>query len=170
MSPRAAWRLEDLGFERVYHFVGGKMEWIERGLPTEGNGPFLFLAGQVLRPATATCRVDTPAGALRRELAPGPDSICAVTNDHDIVVGRVRWKDLPEDDAARVETFMQPGPATVRPREDLPGLLDRMRRAGVKTILVTTEKGRLLGVVNRDDGERFIRDRAARARSAEAVT
>src|SRR5919204_139763 len=144
MSPRAAWRLEELGFERAYDFVGGKTEWIERALPTEGTGPFLLLAGQVLRPATATCRPDTLAGTVRRELAPGPDSICAVTNDEGIVVGRVRWKDLPEDDAILVETFMQPGPATVRPREELPGLIDRMRRAGVKTILVTTAHSRLL--------------------------
>ena len=170
MSPRAAWRLEELGFEGVYHFVGGKTEWIERGLPTEGTGPFLLVAGQVLRPSTATCRPDTPAGTVRKELPAGPDSICAVTNDENIVIGRVRWKDLPEDDTARVETFMQLGPATVRPREELPGLIERMREAGVKTILVATAQGRLLGVVNRDDGERFIRDRAARSRSAEAVT
>src|SRR3989442_11669909 len=126
MSPRAAWRLEELGFERAFDFVGGKTEWIERGLPTEGTGPFLLLAGQVLRPATATCRPDTLAGRVRRELQPGSDSICAVTNEEEIVVGRVRWKDLPEADAVPVETFMQLGPATVRPSEELPALLDRM--------------------------------------------
>src|SRR6266699_3835391 len=87
MSPRAAWRLERLGFERAYDFVGGKTAWIERGLPTEGTGPFLLVAGQVLRPATATCRPETRAGRVRAELEPGPDSICAVTNDHAIVVG-----------------------------------------------------------------------------------
>ena len=37
MSPRAAWRLEEIGFEHVHDFVGGKTEWIERGLPTEGT-------------------------------------------------------------------------------------------------------------------------------------
>ena len=36
----------DLKIERVYHFVGGKTEWIERGLPPRGTGPFLLLAGQ----------------------------------------------------------------------------------------------------------------------------
>jgi predicted transcriptional regulator len=170
MSPRAAWRLEAFGFERVYHFVGGKTEWIERGMPTDGEGPFLLLAGQVLRPATATCRPDTRAGAVRRELTPGPDSICAVVNDEQIVVGRVRWKDLPADDDARVETFMQLGPATVQRREELPPLLDRMHKAGVKTILVTTTEGRLLGVVNRDEGEAFVRERQSGSRRPEAVT
>src|SRR5947208_2087236 len=98
MSPRAAWRLEGMGFERVYDFVGGKLEWRERGFPTEGTGPFLLVAGQVLRPATATCRPDTLAGEIRAQLTPGSDSICAVANELGIVLGRVRWKDLPEND------------------------------------------------------------------------
>ncbi|TMK34773.1 MAG: CBS domain-containing protein [Actinobacteria bacterium] len=170
MSPRAAWRLEELGFERAYDFAGGKTAWIERGLPTEGTGPFLLVAGQVLRPATATCRPETRAGEVRAELEPGPDSICAVTNDHSIVVGRVRWKDLPEDDDVRVGGFMQLGPATVRPREELRDLVERMRAAGVKAILVTSEEGRLLGVVNRDDGERLVKEREGHSRAAESVT
>jgi CBS domain-containing protein len=160
MSPRAAWRLEALGFERVYDFVGGKAEWRERGLPTTGNGPFHLVAGQVLRPPTATCGPTTSAGQIRTELPAGPDSICAVTNEAGIVVGRVRWKDLPEDDDAVVEDFMQIGPATVRPREELSGMVERMRSAGVKTILVTTPQGRLLGIVNRDDAEGFVRERS----------
>jgi 3-mercaptopyruvate sulfurtransferase SseA len=45
MSPRAAWRLEGLGFERVFDFVGGKAQWRERGLPTEGTAPFQLVAG-----------------------------------------------------------------------------------------------------------------------------
>lgn len=170
MSPRAAWRLEDLGFHRAYDFVGGKTAWIERGLPTEGTGPFLLLAGQVLRPATATCTPDTLSEQVRAELQPGADSICAVTNESGIVLGRVRWTDLPEEDGIRVEEFMQFGPATVRPREELRDLVKRMKRAGVKTILVTSPKGLLLGIVHRDDGERFVRDRAGRSRTAEDVT
>jgi predicted transcriptional regulator len=169
MSPRAAWRLERIGFERVYDFAGGKTAWIERGLPTEGTGPHLLLAGQVLRPATATCRPETLSGQVRAELQPGPDSICAVTNPEGIVLGRVRWKDLPEGDDVPVERFMQLGPATVQRREELPGLVERMRNAGVKTILVTSAKGELLGIVNRDDGERLVRDRASRSREAESV-
>src|SRR5919201_6903882 len=118
MSPRAAWRLEAFGFRRVHHFVGGRTEWIERGLPTVGEGPFLLLAGQVLRPATGTCHPGALSGTVRRQLTPGPDSICVVVNDENIVVGRVRWKDLPEDDDVPVETFMQLGPATVQRREE----------------------------------------------------
>jgi predicted transcriptional regulator len=84
-------------------------------------------------------------------------------------LGRVRWKDLPEGDDVPVERFMQLGPATVQRREELSGLVERMRNAGVKTILVTSAKGELLGIVNRDDGERLVRDRASRSREAESV-
>jgi Mg/Co/Ni transporter MgtE len=105
------------------------------------------------------------AGWVRLELEPGADSICAVTNDEGIVLGRVRWKDLPERDDVRVDEFMQLGPATVRPREELGDLVERMRKAGVKTILVTTPQGRLVGIVHRDDAERAIQERSGGRRA-----
>jgi hypothetical protein len=159
MSPRAAWRLETLGFERVHHFVGGKLEWLAAGLPTEGNGPHHAVAGEAVVPATFVCGLGTPSGAIRSELRPGPDSMCAVTNEERIVLGRVRWRDLPEADDVPVERFMQPGPATVRTIEELRPLVERMRKAGVRTILVTSAKGQLLGMLHRDDAEPILRER-----------
>ena len=37
MSPRAAWRLESLGFTKVYDYVPGKTDWLAAGLPREGD-------------------------------------------------------------------------------------------------------------------------------------
>ena len=37
MSPRAACRLETLGFSEVYDYVAGKADWLARGLPREGE-------------------------------------------------------------------------------------------------------------------------------------
>ncbi len=37
MSPRAAWRLESLGFTRVYDYVAGKVDWFAAGFPREGR-------------------------------------------------------------------------------------------------------------------------------------
>ena len=34
-SPSAAKKLDNLGFENVYHYKGGKKEWEESGLPME---------------------------------------------------------------------------------------------------------------------------------------
>ena len=156
MSPRAAWRREAYGFQRVYDFVGGKLAWLAAGLPSEGEGPHYAVAGEALSDPTATCSPATPAGDVRRELQPGAESICAVTNDVGVVVGRVRWKDLPGDDGVSVENFMQLGPATVRPNEPLGPLVSRMEHAGVRTILVTSSKGQLLGVVHREDAKRAV--------------
>lgn len=34
-SPKAARKLDDLGFENVYHYKGGKKDWKDSGLPME---------------------------------------------------------------------------------------------------------------------------------------
>ena len=36
MSPRAAARLESLGFRQVYDYVAGEADWFASGLPMEG--------------------------------------------------------------------------------------------------------------------------------------
>ena len=82
-------------------------------------------------------------------------------NEHGVVQGRVRPKDLPAEDEARVADFMQLGPATVQRREELSGLVQRMQDKGVRTILVTTPKGELLGMLDRGDAERFLAAAAA---------
>lgn len=39
MSPRAACRLETLGFHHVYDYMPGMADWLARGLPREGDRP-----------------------------------------------------------------------------------------------------------------------------------
>ena len=137
----------------MFDLAGGKSEWRELGLPMEGTGPFRYVAGQVMKPAT-TCRPDESAGDIRSRV--GSDGVCVVVNEHDVVLGRVRPKDLPPDDDASVADFMQLGPSTVQRREELRGLVDRMQRKGARTILVTTPKGELLGILHRADAERCL--------------
>ncbi len=158
MSPRAAWQLEALGFRTVYDFVGGKLAWLERGLPTEGTGPHHAVAGEVARMDVPVCRLGATAGEIAHTIAASDESFCVVVNDEMILLGRVRRRDLPEDLSTPVERFMKWGPATVRPREPLKPLVERMHKAGVATILVTTSKGRLVGVVHRDEAERVLRE------------
>ncbi len=138
----------------MFDLVGGKSEWRELGLPMEGAGPFRFVAGQVLIPTIATCRPDARSGELRSMLEANP--FCVVVNERGVVLGKVRPKDLPVEDDARVADFMQLGPATVQRREELSGLVERMRNKGVRHILVTTPKGELLGYLDRDDAERLL--------------
>jgi Mg/Co/Ni transporter MgtE len=140
--------------------VGGKSEWRELGLPMEGAGPFRYVAGQVLKPVTATCGPEATAGDIRDLLRSSP--VCVVVNEQGVVQGRVRLKDLPAEDDARAADFMQLGPATVQRREELRGLVQRMQDKGVATILITTPKGELLGMLDRADAERFLAGTATR--------
>src|SRR6266511_4403171 len=47
MSPRAAWRLESMGFAEVYDYVAGKADWGAAGLPLEGTA-WLWWIGSIL--------------------------------------------------------------------------------------------------------------------------
>ena len=49
MSPRAAWRLESLGFGEVYDYVDGKVDWMAAGLATEGTASRHPRAGDLAR-------------------------------------------------------------------------------------------------------------------------
>jgi len=62
MSPRAACRLETLGFEQVFDYVEGKADWLARGLPAEGEQADEGRAGHLARRDVATCRLSGAHG------------------------------------------------------------------------------------------------------------
>jgi len=49
MSPRAAWRLESLGFGEVYNYIASKVDWLAFGLPGEGDEAATPRAGDIPR-------------------------------------------------------------------------------------------------------------------------
>ncbi len=49
MSPRAAARLETLGFDDVYDYVSGKSDWMAAGLPTVRESVGVPTAGATQR-------------------------------------------------------------------------------------------------------------------------
>src|SRR5438874_4846002 len=58
MSPRAAWRLESIGFTRVYDYVAGKADCGSFGLTLEGRNDSRTRAASIVRADTPTCRLD----------------------------------------------------------------------------------------------------------------
>jgi CBS domain-containing protein len=149
MSPRAAWQLEALGFTEVYDYADGKLDWIAHGLPLEGKGPHYAVAGEVAdRDAVLSCRVGDLVGDVSEELDSAPHEYCVVLNDRDVVLGRMRKKNVqgrPPDEP--VELVMEPGPTTLRPKEPAKALLERMKKKNVPAVIVTTKTGRLIGAV-----------------------
>jgi CBS domain-containing protein len=153
MSARAAWRLEALGFGRVYRYAAGKADWLAAGLTTEGAEATTLRAGAVARSDVPICspgeRVDQAAGRARWV---GWDN-CIVVNAQRVVVGRLRRDAFDAAGGATVEQVMEQGPTTIRASEELAGLVQRMRNRNVPAIVVTDPDGRLLGILRRPDAE-----------------
>ncbi|HSH59873.1 MAG TPA: CBS domain-containing protein [Acidimicrobiales bacterium] len=149
MSPRAAWRLESLGFDPVYDFVGSKMEWIGAGLRWEGTDASLPTLGALANPDVAVCALDETVGVVRARLGRHP--ICLVLNDERIVLGLVAAEALGGDDDQPVAGVMREGPSTYRPHVTATEMAERLAEHPQPRILVTTLDGRLVGVASADD-------------------
>lgn len=151
MSPRAAWRLEELGFTDVYDYVPGKQDWFAADLPYEGEAIFV---GRAVRRDVPTCRPDETYGDITDRMT-NDVGLCPVL-DHDGVVMGVVTEDALDGAAERqVSEVMRFGTTTVRPSEDLPDLVQRMQKASVDAILVTRPDATFVGVLLREDAESF---------------
>lgn len=149
MSPRAAWRLESLGYQ-AFDYVAGKADWLAFGLPYEGSAR---LVGDHLTRDVATCGLRDRLGDVRSALEASRLGTVVVLNSRGVVIGRLDRKALDAGDEARAEQVMREGPTSVRPSEELGPLLERMRHADVDALIVTSSDGHLLGVFERDHGE-----------------
>jgi CBS domain-containing protein len=158
MSDRAAWRLESLGFTRVYRYTPGKDGWLAMGLPTEGPDAATPRAGDIADRDPPTCSPLERLGDVRDRLRAGKSS-CIVVNDQRVVLGRVRGEALKGDPEQSVEAVMEAGPTTVRPSEPLDALIGRMQKRKTGSIVVSTADGVLVGVLRREDGERRLAER-----------
>ena len=144
-------RLETLGFPRVYDYVAGKKAWGSFGLPREGTDVPRRTAGDAAHRDVPTCRLDDRLADIRRRAQGWETSI--VVDDDRVVLGRIGRAALASDDDVSAEEAMTPGPSTVRPSIGTEALLDRMRERNVKSYLVTTPAGRLVGLVRRNEIE-----------------
>lgn len=138
MSPRAAWRLERLGFE-VYDYAAGKVDWLAAGMPTVRAAPSERRALERADLNPTTCSPGAAVGTI--------SATVLVVNEQRVLLGRVPAGGYPP--TTRAEQVMEPGPPTVRAHEPLDALLERMTKRDVEEISVTTPEGRLLGVVRR---------------------
>jgi len=152
MSPRAAWRLERMGYGPVSHYVTGKSDWLAAGLPTVRSSPPPARAADVMDRAVPVCGPDELVGDLVGRTAAHPAGVCIVVNDQGVVLGRLRLDRLGTNVAARAEDVMEPGPVTVRADADVAQTAGRMRARGVRTVIVSTPDGVLLGVLRVEPG------------------
>ena len=149
MSPRAAWRLESLGFGEVYDYVGSKMDWIGAGLPWEGTEASQPKLGDLATADLALCSVDDTVSLVRAAL--GQDPIGLVVNDERIVLGLVRAEALGPDDDRPVSEVMDEGPSTYRSHVPAAEMAERLEEHPQPRVLVTTADGRLVGLASAED-------------------
>src|SRR5579859_7668387 len=115
MSPRAAWRLETLGFRDVYDYTDGKLDWMAAGLPMEGTNAERPRAADVARKDVVTCRLDERLGDVSERAGAAGGEAAVVVNEERVVLGLLRKKELAGDLDQPVEHAMRPGPSTFRP-------------------------------------------------------
>ena len=120
----------------------GKVDWLARGLPTEGEESSVPRVGRLARDDAATCGLDVPVERVRELIEASPYGFCLVLAEDGTLLGRVRRSAL---------TNMEPGPSTVRYDLAVDELRDRLDKRDLKTAIVTTPEGKLVGVVRRAD-------------------
>ena len=151
MSPRAAWRLESLGFGDVYDYVAGKLDWMAAGLPTEGTNAQRPRAADVARKDVPTCGLNERLGEVRdRVRAQGWDSV-VVVNEERVVLGLLRAQELEKDRAQLIEQAMRPGPSTFRPFVSIHEMAHFMVEHKLENSPITTSDGRLVGLLLKRD-------------------
>ena len=165
MSPRAACRLETLGFEHVYDYVPGKVDWLAHALPREGEAADEPRAGDVACHDVVTCSLRDPVTGLRERIEASRHGFALVVADNRCLLGRIRRSMLDRDPHAPAEEVMEPGPSTVRPDAALPSLVERLGKRDLRSAIVTTPEGTLVGVLLREDAEAAL-ERVHRAPAA----
>jgi CBS domain-containing protein len=157
MSPRAASRLESLGFEHVYDYVAGKADWGSAGLALDGENGSETRAGAHVRSDAPTCRLDDSLRDMCARLDQSAWDTCFVVDQRRVVLGRLGRRAIRGRKDVSAEDAMTPGPSTIRPSARLRDVVERMQRQNLTNLPVTTSDGRFVGLLTRHDTEEALR-------------
>jgi Mg/Co/Ni transporter MgtE len=151
MSPRAAWRLESLGFSEVYDYRPGKLDWLAAGLPTQGSNAGRPRTGDIARKDVPTCSLHEGLGDVRERVRSAGSQACVVVNEERVVMGLLRSEELEADPDRLIEEVMRRGPTTFRPHISALEMAEHMVEHDIESSPITTSDGRLVGVLFRED-------------------
>jgi CBS domain-containing protein len=156
MSPRAASRLENIGFERVYDYVAGKADWGSAGLRLEGAEGSETRAGAHVRTDVPICRPHDGLREMCERLDESGWDTCFVVDERRVVLGRLGRRAIRGREDVPAEQAMTLGPSTIRPSARLRDIVERMQRQKLTNLPVTNSDGRLVGLLFREDAERAL--------------
>jgi predicted transcriptional regulator len=134
--------------------VPGKVDWLARALPVEGELAGARTAAKLAKRDVVKCTLDDLVGDVRPRVENSPYGFALVVQAGDIVLGRLRMSAMKDAAAeATAEQVMSPGPSTVRADTEAAELAKKLDEKNLKTTIVTDPEGRLIGVVLRKDLE-----------------
>ena len=161
MAPRAAARLESLGFDGVHEYKAGKLDWLAAGLPTEGENSKCPRAGEAARKDVTVSGLKDRLGDVRDRATQSGLEVAVVVDAQHIVLGLLRSKELEMDPDQTAEQAMRPGPSTFRPYVSMKEMADHMVEHSLDSAPITTSDGKLVGVLLKSDATRMAADAAA---------
>jgi CBS domain-containing protein len=164
MAPRAAARLESLGFGEVYEYRAGKLDWLAAGLATEGENARRPRAGDVARKDMVVCAPNDRLGEVRDRASAAGWDVAVVVDEEQVVLGLLRSKQLEVDPQLPVAQAMNPGPSTFRPYVPMKEMADYMVEHDLDSVPITTSDGRLVGVLRKSDAVKHAASGSAAAR------
>ena len=132
----------------MYDYVPGKVDWLARGLPTEGERADQERVGDRARDDVVTCGLNADVASVRDEIDASPYGFALVVSGDGTLLGRLR-RSVLDDATGSAEEHMSPGPSTVRPDLSIEELRERLDDKALKTAIVSTPEGRVIGVVTR---------------------
>lgn len=156
MSPRAACRLEGLGFHRVYDYVDGIADWKAAGLAIEGTADPGQRVIDAIRADVPTCQTDDTIASIRSRTVDAGWEICVVTDCDGMAIGRIRGDAFDRPGEQLAGAVMESGMSTVRPDQPLQPLVERMHDRNAPNVIATTPQGKLLGILLRDEADRLL--------------
>lgn len=127
-------------------------------MPREGDAAEVLWAGDLVADVP-TCAPDDPVGEVRSRVVEKSHDFCVVVNEEAVILGLLRGDALAKDEDARACDVMELGPKTTPPSEPVAELLEARPSQGVKSFLVATSHGVLLGGLDRDAAERAVAER-----------
>jgi CBS domain-containing protein len=122
-------------------------------LPREGEKVSERRAIDLVVDDVVTAPLDARIAGVRERVASSRYGFAFVVSPGRTLLGRLRRAALEGDGGLSAEAVMEAGPSTIRPDTALEPLAERMRRAELTCLPVTTPEGELLGMVRRGDLE-----------------
>ena len=93
----------------------GKVDWLARMLPVEGERAGEKRVGDLARDDVVTCALADDAVEVRERIEASPYGFAVVLAGDGTVLGRLRRTAIDEAGSGTAEELMNPGPSTGRP-------------------------------------------------------